>query len=118
MQEKQIVGESEYGEIIYKSKTMDTLKLKKADDRKIIFRYGIFKNQHSIEDLENMTAFAFGASSDSVIPFHVKIDKIGKFYIDGYIEDSIYLHNYYKNGKSRIIMDKIKISREIKVIEK
>ncbi|WP_010521243.1 hypothetical protein [Aquimarina agarivorans] len=120
IQKKQEIGVSEYAEIIYKPIIMDTLKLKKTDYREVSLSYNIADKQTSIEELEqipmNYTYLSL-KNKDSIIPFRVKVDKIGDFFIEGYVKDSIVLND--SNGEqARIIVDKIKVCEKIKIIPK
>lgn len=119
MQTKQNKGDNEYGEIIYKPEIMDTLQLKQNDFRKVYFSYKISKSQGAIEDLEvEKLDFHYAAlkNKDSVIPFRVKINEVGEYYIEGFVTDSIVLHEYY-GDKSRIITKKIKVSEKVTIME-
>ncbi len=107
----------EYGEIIYKSPIMDTLKLRKSDKRYLWFHFGIYNKQQDIRKLEGQTSESYRAINDSVIPFKSKYNKEGAFYLEGYVEETILLHDYYKNGNMRKINRHIKISKKIKVID-
>ena len=117
-QDQQIVNKSEYAEIIYKSDIMDTIQLSQKDLRTVAFHFGIFKRAYEIQELEGKTTESFGLIKDSVIPFEIQIDKIGDFILDGYIEETVYLDNYYKNGKSRMLTNQIKVSKKIKIVGK
>lgn len=108
----------EYGEIIYKSPIMDTLKLSEKDKRYLWFHFGIYNKLQDIRELEGKTKESYKAIDDSVIPFKSKYHKQGVYYLEGYLEETILLHGYYKNGDMRKISNLIKISKKIKVIEK
>ena len=105
-------------EIIYKSSILDTIKLTNDDKNYLWFNFGIFDKPQSIENLKGKTTEIYKAINDSVIPFKSVANKKGTFYIDGYLEHTIILPNYYKNGNEKIVREYIKISKKINVVEK
>ncbi|KAA1240795.1 hypothetical protein [Aquimarina sp. RZ0] len=108
----------EYGEIVYKSKIMDTLQLKKNDKRYLWFHYGIYDKPYNIDDLKGKTTESYEAINDSVIPFDSKYSKPGVYYLEGYIEEVFLLPEYDENGNMRKLDNFIKISKKIKIVDK
>jgi len=108
----------EYGEIIYKSKIMDTFGLKKNDKRYLWFHFGIYDRPYNVDDLKGKTTASYKAVNDSVIPFDSKYNKSGDYYLEGYIEEVFLLPEYDENGNMRKIDNFIKVSKEIKIIDK
>ena len=108
----------EYGEIIYKSPTMDTLKLGEKDKRYLWFHFGIYDKPHNINDLKGKTTESYKAINDSVIPFDSKYNKSGIYYLEGYIEEVFLLPEYDENGNMRKIDNFIKVSKKIEIVDK
>ncbi|WP_223148955.1 hypothetical protein [Aquimarina sp. RZ0] len=115
------VNERNVGKIIFDSE-LDTIKTGEKDLKSTTLFLGKFKSIHTIKELEQMhqslDTFGFIEKRNDTIYFDYEFDKLGTFYLDGYIEEKVFLDNYYKNGKSRLITNQIKISKKVKVIEK
>ncbi len=118
IQNKYLLDSLEYGEIIYKSPAMDTLVLKEKDKRFLWFHFGIYNQPQDIKQLQGHTIESYKAINDSVIPFDSKHNKEGTYYLEGYIEETILLHNYYNTGDMRKISNLVKVSKKIIVVDK
>ena len=114
---KNKINKEKYGEIIYKS-YLDTIRLTDKDIRSVIFYFDIFDKEHVIPELEGKTSYARRILDDKkVIPFNVTFHKEGEFILDGYVEDIVFLGNYYKDGNSRMITKQTKISKKVTVVK-
>ena len=120
-QDKQYIGIEDYAEIIYKPQYMDTLKLGKEDVRKVYLSYSLFDKPQKQDEIINGKFdhyFAALEGQDSIIPFGITVNKLGEQWLEGFVIDSLYLNNYYKNGNSRLISNQIRVQRKIIGIEK
>lgn len=115
--DKPNVNSIEYGKLEYHSE-LDTIKLKENDFRSVRFYVGTFKHQNSIETLKKkkLDTFIMLDEKRRIIPFDITFVKEGNQVIDGYIEDKVFLENYYGDGKTRIITHEIKVVRKVDVI--
>ena len=115
IQDKYIVDSLEYGELIYKSEILDTFKLGKNDKRYLWFSFGIFDTPKSVKQLQKQEEVleSYNAINDSVIPFDSKAIKRGEHYLEGYIEETFLLPEYYKTGDAKKITNLIKVSKKI-----
>ena len=100
---------------------MDTLKLGKEDARKVYLSYSLFDKPQEQDEIINGKFdhyFAALEGQDSIIPFGITVNKLGEQWLEGFVIDSLYLNNYYKNGNSRLISNQIRVQRKIIGIEK
>ena len=118
IKDNHVVDKLEYGEIIYKSKTLDTLKLSEDDTRYLWFHFGIFNSPKTITELEKYNLNSYKSINYSVVPFESKFDAEGIYYLEGYLEEVILLDHYYNSADMREINKKIKISKKILYSEK
>lgn len=109
------------GKIILKS-NLETIKLNDQDVKSTALFLGKFKNRFSINQFEKMHSkldtFGYIEKNNDTIYFDYTFKKSGNYCLDGYIEEEVFLDNFYKNGKSKLITNKIKFSKKIKVIER
>ena len=120
-QDKQYLGVNDYAEIVYRPDIMDTLKLQEHDFRKVYFKYSIFNEPQKQNDIisgEFDHYYSALEDKDSVIPFRIKLNKLGERWVEGFVIDSIFLNNYYKNGEGRLISRQVRVQRKIIGIEK
>ncbi|MFC5044526.1 hypothetical protein ACFSTE_15250 [Aquimarina hainanensis] len=108
------------GKIILKS-DLDSIKLGDKDLKSRVLYLGKFKKRFSISELEKMHSkldtFGYIEEDNDTIYFDYNFTNKGKYFLDGYIEEEVLLDNFYKDGKSRLITNKIKFSKKIRVIE-
>ncbi|MFC5044528.1 hypothetical protein ACFSTE_15265 [Aquimarina hainanensis] len=107
-----------YGEFEYSSQ-LDTLHLGDKDYRSIRLYLGIFKREHTIQELKTVKLDTFVPLNDNEkkIPFYLEFKEKGSFIIDGYVEDIVFLNNYYKDGKTRILSNEAKVKGSVQVID-
>ncbi len=114
------INKRNIGKILFDSE-LDTVKAGEKDLKSTTLFLGKFKKRYAITELEKMhqslDTFGFIEKKNDTIYFDYIFDKVGIFYLDGYIEEKILLDNYYKNGNSRLLTKQIKISEKIKVID-
>lgn len=77
-----------------------------------------YSNQH----LKKIVTDTFYSESNKTIPFFVKLDNLGIYYIDGIITDEVVIENGGKNSKGelmdRIITNEFRATKKVVVIEK
>lgn len=72
----------------------------------------------SIEMLKDKKLDTAGAVSIDTIPFYnVKFIRLGVNYIDGIIDDSAYLENFYEDGEMRVIANRTRATHKVVVID-
>ena len=115
--DKSKINIDQYGEIIYKS-YLDTIQLTEEDRRATVFFFGYYSKVHSILELEGKTIDSFRIRDDrEYIPFGVTFEQEGEFILDGYVEDMVFLDNYYGEGNGRLITEQHKISKKVTVVK-
>jgi len=114
------VNKEYIGKIIMKY-PLDTIELKKKDLRSTSLLVGKFKSRKNNEFLEkikdSLDIFGKIEENNDTIYFKYKFSEIGVFFLEGLVEDIIYLDKYY-SPNSRLISNTVKISEKILVEKK
>ena len=100
---------------------LDSIKLKKNDLRSTSLLLGKFKERKDEKFLEkikdSLEVFGKIEENNDTIYFKYKFKETGLFFLEGLVEDLIYLDKYY-SPNSRFISNTIKISEKIVVKKK
>ncbi len=102
------------GEIDYNS-ILDTINLSSVDKRYIFFYVASLKNYLDFENLKTIKHDTFVSLDNHIIPFEIKFQNLGNNYLNGFIEDEVYIANFYSDGKTRIITHQLEILKEVYV---
>lgn len=115
-----ISGKTYHGDIIY-SGTLDSVNTKLATDEKtriLFYSYTSTEQINYSDDYlkEKIKLDTVGAISNDTIPFYdIKFSKLGINYIDGIIEDKVYIRQK-DTSKVRIITNQIRATHKVIVV--
>lgn len=113
-----IYRDSVYLGAIFYENIIDTInsRLNEDNERQIIYRYQLKNNVNPIDIKKCDTMYGFLDKGKLIFANEFIFNDIGVNYIDGYIEDNVYLKQ--KGGDVRWIQNKYRVAHELFVIEK